>query len=333
MLKVILIGYGRIGQMHAANINSSKKLELKYLFDTNKKLMEIGQKKYNCVKENNLNKMMKDNSVSIVFITSSTKSHIKYIKQATFFKKTIFCEKPLALNLQEVIKVKKQIKNHVKKIQMGFNRRHDPGHSSLKKMIKSNKIGRIKKIIITSRDPAPPSINYLKNSGGIFKDMMIHDFDLARYYLDKKDYISTIISQASSTNIKFKKINDYDIASVLMKSKKGVIIIINNSRSCSYGYDQRVEVFGEKGMLISGNKRINEIEIFNSNQTNSKKPLLNFFIERYKESYYNQLIELIKLAEKGLEPRSTFLDGVEALNLALAAKKSLIRKKQVILKK
>ena len=163
--------------------------------------------------------------------------------------------------------------------------------------------------------------------------MMIHDFDLARYYLDKKDYISTIISQASSTNIKFKKINDYDIASVLMKSKKGVIIIINNSRSCSYGYDQRVEVFGEKGMLISGNKRINEIEIFNSNQTNSKKPLLNFFIERYKESYYNQLIELIKLAEKGLEPRSTFLDGVEALNLALAAKKSLIRKKQVILKK
>ena len=186
----------------------------------------------------------------------------------------------------------------------------------------------MEKIIITSRDPAPPSKAYLKSSGGIFRDMMIHDFDLCRFYLGN-DEISEIHAFTSSFVPFYKKIKDHELAVVTMKSKKGVICVITNSRHCSFGYDQRVELFGKKGMLISGNKRENSTELFNSNQTNSQKPFLNFFIERYNDAYNIQLKELISLHKNKIKSRSTFEDGYFALKLANAAYKSLKLKKTI----
>ena len=161
--------------------------------------------------------------------------------------------------------------------------------------------------------------------------MMIHDFDLCRYYLDK-DQINEISSFATRFKNMYKKINDYELATVTMKSKKGVLCIINNSRHCSFGYDQRVELFGSKGMLISNNKKVTEAEFYNSKNTNSKNLFLNFFIERYNEAYKIQLDELVKLAEKNIISRSSFSDGYEALKLAEAAYKSLKQKKTVFIK-
>ena len=291
-------------------------------------LNKKAKKLYKCIIENNYHKIFSDKRIDIVFISSPTNTHIKFIEEAMKNKKTIFCEKPLDLNVNKIIKTFKKVKKINPKIQLGFNRRYDPGHFSIKKDLDRNKIGKLEKIIITSRDPSPPSISYLKSSGGIFRDMMIHDFDLCRFYLGK-DEIDQVHAFASSFEPFYKRIKDHELAVVTMKSKRGVICVITNSRHCSFGYDQRVELFGKNGMLISGNKKENSTEYFNSSQTNSQKPFLNFFIERYNDAYNLQLKELILLHKNKIKSRSSFEDGYLALKLANAAYKSLKLKKTI----
>jgi myo-inositol 2-dehydrogenase/D-chiro-inositol 1-dehydrogenase len=328
MINVALFGFGRIGQMHAANLSKHKEIKILYVYEKKSHLNKKAKKLYKCIIENNYFKIFSDKSVDIVFISSPTNTHIKFIEEAMKNKKTIFCEKPLDLNINKIIKSFKKVKKIKPKIQLGFNRRYDPGHFSIKKSLDRNKIGKLEKIIITSRDPSPPSISYLKSSGGIFRDMMIHDFDLCRFYLGK-DEINQVHAFTSSFETFYKRINDHELAVVTMKSKKGVICVITNSRHCSFGYDQRVELFGKNGMLISGNKKENSAEYFNSSQTNSQKPFLNFFIERYNDSYNLQLKELISLHKNKIKSRSTFEDGYLALKLANAAYKSLKLKKTI----
>ena len=249
MINVALLGFGRIGQMHAQNINKNKSLKLLYVHEKIEKLGKKASKLYNCKIEKNYKKIFSDKNVDIIFISSPTSTHINFIEEGIKYKKTIFCEKPLDLNIHKISKTFKKIKKNKSKIQLGFNRRYDPGHHSIKIDLDRNKIGRLEKIIITSRDPAPPTKEYLKSSGGIFRDMMIHDFDLCRYYL-KNDEISEISSSASSFEPFYKKIKGHELATVTMKSRKGVICVITNSRHCSFGYDQRVELFGKKGLLL-----------------------------------------------------------------------------------
>ena len=328
MLNVALFGYGRIGQMHAENIFRHNNFHLKYVYDKDFSLALKSKKKYNTNVIIDYKKALTDKNIDIIFISSPTSTHLKFIEEAAIYGKTIFCEKPLDLNILKIKKSIKKISKKKTKIQLGFNRRYDPGHFDLRKALKSNKIGRLEKIIITSRDPSPPSISYLKTSGGIFKDMMIHDFDLCRYYLNNDDIDEIYATSSSFTNF-YKKIKDHELAAVSMKSKKGVICIITNSRHSSYGYDQRIELFGSKGMLISGNKNKNETEFYNSSNTNSKKTFLNFFIERYEVAYRNQLDELYNFAKKNKKPRSTFYDGYKALQIAECAIKSLKLKKLI----
>tara|TARA_B100001063_G_scaffold232926_1_gene248571 strand:+ start:100 stop:1092 length:993 start_codon:yes stop_codon:yes gene_type:complete len=328
MINVALFGFGRIGQMHAQNLNKNIEIKLLYVYEKVDQLSNKAKKLYNCKIEKNYKKIFNDKNVDIIFISSPTNTHIKFIEEGVKRKKTIFCEKPLALNIKQIIKTFKKIKKENYKIQLGFNRRYDPGHYSIKKDLDKNRIGKLEKIIITSRDPAPPSISYLKTSGGIFRDMMIHDFDLCRFYLGK-DEIKEIHAFTSSFVPFYKKINDHELAVVTMKSKKGVICVITNSRHCSFGYDQRVELFGKSGMMISGNKKKDSTEIFNSNRSNSQKPFLNFFIERYKDAYNLQLKELVLLHKNKIKSRSSFVDGYMALKLANAAYKSLTLKKTV----
>ena len=331
MLNVALFGFGRIGQMHAKNIHNKKDLKLLYVFEKVRILSKKAKKLYNCKIENNYKNIFKDKEVDIIFISSPTNTHLKFINEGIKFNKTIFCEKPIDLNINKIIKTYKEIKKNKSRIQMGFNRRYDPGHFAIKNDLDLGKIGRLEKIIITSRDPSPPSKLYLKSSGGILRDMMIHDFDLCRFYL-KRDDITEITAAAASFDPMYRKIDDHELATVTMKSKKGVLCVITNSRHCSFGYDQRVELFGKKGMLISGNKKINETEIFNSTRANSKQTFLNFFIDRYEEAYKLQLYDLIKLHKKKISPRSTYSDGLSALQIANAAYKSLKLKKVIKLK-
>ena len=323
MINIALFGLGRIGVMHAQNIYLNNNCSLQYVFDINQALAKKIAKKFNSISIKNTRIAYTDKNVDVIFITTPTSTHIKYIMEAVKFKKTIFCEKPLDLNIKKINQCKKFIKKYNPKIQVGFNRRYDPGHYALKKSIQIGEIGKLEKIIITSRDPAPPSMAYLKVSGGIFRDMTIHDFDLIRFYLGNDEVKEIFATTTNLSDLRIKKINDYELAMCLIKSEKGVICMINNSRHCSYGYDQRVEVFGSKGMIVSGNRRDNESEKFLESKTAIKRPLLNFFIDRYEEAYKLQLNDLVYLAQKRKNPRASFEEGRKAIIIANAAYKSL----------
>ena len=323
MINIALFGLGRIGVMHAQNIYLNNNCSLQYVFDIDQALAKKIAKKFNSISIKNTRIAYTDKNVDVIFITTPTSTHIKYIMEAVKFKKTIFCEKPLDLNIKKINQCKKFIKKYNPKIQVGFNRRYDPGHYALKKSIQIGEIGKLEKIIITSRDPAPPSMAYLKVSGGIFRDMTIHDFDLIRFYLGNDEVKEIFATTTNLSDLRIKKINDYELAMCLIKSEKGVICMINNSRHCSYGYDQRVEVFGSKGMVISGNRRDNASEKFLESKTAIKRPLLNFFIDRYEEAYQLQLNDLVYLVQKRKNPRASFEEGRKAIIIANAAYKSL----------
>ena len=323
IINIALFGLGRIGQMHAENLVNHPEFNLKYIFDLDKNLTKKFSKKYQCIAIENPNIAFEDKNIKSIFIATSTNTHLKYIEGAVKNKKIVFCEKPLDLDLKKINQCKKNIKKYNPKIQIGFNRRYDPAHNSLKKNLIKGKIGKLEKIIITSRDPAPPPLSYLKTSGGIFKDMMIHDFDLARYYTSSDEFESVFATGEYFSDKKFRKVKDLELATVIMRSKKGVQCIITNSRHCSFGYDQRVELFGNKGMIISDNQRDLETAIYSKNSTNNKSPFKTFFIERYSEAYKIQLNDLAKLCKKNIKPIADFEDGRRSLILAETANKSL----------
>jgi myo-inositol 2-dehydrogenase/D-chiro-inositol 1-dehydrogenase len=327
IINIALFGLGRIGQMHADNLLNNKNFNLKYIFDKDQKLTKKLSKKYNSTGIQNPKIAFKDQNIKCIFIASSTNTHLKFIEEAVVNKKVVFCEKPLDLDLNKINKCEKRISKYNPKIQIGFNRRYDPAHNSLNQNLLKGKIGKLEKIIITSRDPSPPPINYLKTSGGIFKDMMIHDFDLARFYAGKDEFESIFATGQRFSEKKLKKINDLDLATVVMKTKKGVQCIITNSRHCSFGYDQRIELFGSKGMIISDNQRDLETVLYSKNSTDNRTQLKNFFIERYSEAYKIQLNDLVKICKKNSQPLANFDDGKKSLILAEIAKKSLNSKK------
>jgi len=326
-INIALFGLGRIGQMHAQNLFDHNEFNLKYIFDIDNRLGKKFSKKYNCISIIKPKIALNDKKVKIIFIATSTKSHLKFIQAAVKEKKIVFCEKPLDLDLKKINICKKKISSYKPQIQMGFNRRYDPSHHSLKQNLNKNKIGKLEKIIITSRDPSPPSLNYIKKSGGIFKDMMIHDFDLARYYAGNDKFEHIFATGNKFSDKKYKKINDLELATVVLKSKKGIQCIITNSRHCSFGYDQRVELFGTKGMMISDNQRDLETTFYSKNHTNNKVSFKEFFIERYAEAFKIQLDDLVKVYRKKIKPRSDFEDGRISLIMAETAKKSIISKK------
>jgi myo-inositol 2-dehydrogenase/D-chiro-inositol 1-dehydrogenase len=327
IINIALFGLGRIGQMHADNLLNNKNFNLKYIFDKDQKLTKKLSKKYNSTGIQNPKIAFKDQNIKCIFIASSTNTHLKFIEEAVVNKKVVFCEKPLDLDLNKINKCEKRISKYNPKIQIGFNRRYDPAHNSLNQNLLKGKIGKLEKIIITSRDPSPPPINYLKTSGGIFKDMMIHDFDLARFYAGKDEFESIFATGQRFSEKKLKKINDLDLATVVMKTKKGVQCIITNSRHCSFGYDQRIELFGSKGMIISDNQRDLETVLYSKNSTDNRTQLKDFFIERYSEAYKIQLNDLVKICKKNSKPLANFDDGKKSLILAEIAKKSLNSKK------
>ncbi|MDC3165848.1 Gfo/Idh/MocA family oxidoreductase [Candidatus Pelagibacter sp.] len=326
-INIALLGLGRIGQMHALNLTNHPEFNLKYTFDIDKNLNKKLGKKHKSIPINNPKIAFNDKSIKCIFIATSTKTHLNYIDKAVRNKKVVFCEKPLDLSLKKINEYKKKLSKFNPKIQIGFNRRYDASHNSLKKNLINGKIGKLEKIIITSRDPAPPSTDYLKNSGGIFKDMMIHDFDLARYYVGSDEFKYLFATGEYFKDKKFKKVKDLELATVVMKTSKGIQCVITNSRHCSFGYDQRVELFGSKGMLISENQRYLETTSYFKNSTGSKRPFKNFFIERYSEAFKNQLGDLARFCKKNIKPRANFEDGRMSVILAETANKSLKTKK------
>ena len=249
MLNFSLMGAGRIGKMHADIISSHPDCNLKYIYDVNKEFANELATKHGAVVTETSEEALEHSDIESVLIASATPTHTEFISKASKAGKAVFCEKPIDLDINKVNECRENIKGTNVPIQIGFNRRFDNSHNKLQQARQNNEIGDLEMIVITSRDPEPPGLDYLKAAGGFFRDTTIHDFDLSSFILgdDPIVQVSAFGSQLISEEVK--QVNDHDTAMFILKSKNGVLIHINNSRRAVYGYDQRVEIFGSKGRV------------------------------------------------------------------------------------
>lgn len=324
MVNFALFGAGRIGVMHAANLAANPRAKLTQVYDVNADAAETVAAKYHATVSLSVEHALKDKSVDAVLIASSTNTHVDLITAAAKAGKAVLCEKPIDLDIKRVERCKKAIAGTGVPVQIGFNRRYDPSHRAVQQAVQKGEIGALELLVITSRDPGLAPMSYLKVSGGIFRDMTIHDFDLARFILGTKNPVVEVSATGSVMVEKsLSKIGDVDTAMVTMKVKSGALVHINNSRRAVYGYDQRVEAFGSKGMVQSDNLRANTLTRYGATTTDAKEPLLNFFIERYNQAYLDEINDFIDCIDKKKKPTVDFETGRRALILADAAWKSL----------
>ena len=274
--------------------------------------------------------MMLNDEINAVIISSPTSLHSEHIIQAADAGKAIFCEKPIDLSLERVKKIHTLVKELKIPFMVGFNRRYDPSLMKVKSDIKNGIIGKPQIIKITSRDPEPPSIDYIKTSGGIFLDMAIHDFDIA-CFLNEQKVISVYSSGTVFGDSEIKELGDFDTAITTINFENGSMASIDNSRKSAYGYDQRLEVFGDLGLSASENKLTDSHYFADSNGFHSSPPL-GFFIERYSDSYLFILKKFIYCLLENKEIPNNSMVGLNALAISLAAKKSIEENRVVALK-
>ena len=323
MLNFALMGAGRIGKMHAKNLSMHSKSNLSYVYDINQDFANEVAKLSGAKVAQSAEEAINDKNVDAVLIASATPTHIDFMTMAAKAGKAVLCEKPIDLDIAKVDKCYETIKNFSVPIQIGFNRRFDKSNKKIKLAKDNGEIGNLEMVIITSRDPEPPGIEYLKAAGGFFRDTTIHDFDLSRFILGDDPVIEVSAYGSQLISAECKEVGDHDTAMFIMRSQKGVLIHINNSRRAVYGYDQRVEIFGSKGMMISNNQSPSSVEKFDKDKTYSKDLIHFFFIERYAQAYKDQLDAFVNIVMNNEKPSVTFEDGRNALILANAAYDSL----------
>jgi myo-inositol 2-dehydrogenase/D-chiro-inositol 1-dehydrogenase len=312
-------GAGRIGQIHAANIAARTDARLRYVVDVNRAAAESLAGRYGASVADT-DAALNDPAVDAVLIASSTDTHADLIERAAKAGKAIFCEKPVDLDLKRVDACLAVAKQAGVPLLIGFNRRFDPSFATLRQELAGGAIGRLELLAITSRDPGPPPLAYIKVSGGLFRDMMIHDFDLARWILGE-DPIEVYATASCLVDPAIGQAGDIDTAVVVLRTKSGAIAQISNSRRAVYGYDQRVEAFGSGGMLRAENRTPTTVERATAGGVARDKPL-HFFLERYAEAYKAELDHFLAALAKGEAPSPTGADGRAALALAEAALES-----------
>ncbi len=323
MLRTAVIGCGRIGQMHAENILIHPETTLAGVYDISLQASKDLAIKCNCYRFENVDSIFLSDQVDAIIVASSTSTHADYIEKAVKNNKPVLCEKPIDLDLRRINQTAEKIKNSTVQVQIGFNRRFDPGHQASREALLAGRIGNLYQVIITSRDPEMPPKTYYENAGGLFRDMTIHDFDLARFMLNDEPVAVFAMAEGLIDPNMMKGLSDHDTAMIFLTTKDGKQCCINNSRSAVYGYDQRVELLGSNGMIQSNNKKPHEMRIFDKNSTETSEPYEYFFLERYSESFMGEISEFVKSVREGVSTKVGFEDGRKALILAEAAYLSL----------
>ena len=318
-IKFAILGMGRIGKVHADTIQANSNAELAAIHDPINNEINRLQQRYSC-QQMSLDDITNNDQIKGILICTPTDTHVDLIKRFLYTKKAVFCEKPLDLNLRKVKKLVQLVSESKSQVMLGFNRRFDPHFAKLKAHLTKKEIGVIEQITITSRDPNPPTIEYIKQSGGIFKDMAIHDLDMAVFLADEKIHSITALG-SNFVSKKIEQAGDYDTATILMRTISGKQISIINSRRATYGYDQRVEVHGSKGSLKVNNPTLSEIELAKEAGT-TKDRLHHFFMTRYIDAYKNQIDYFVDCIKKRSMPKPDSYDGYYALYLAENALKS-----------
>jgi len=328
-MKLGLIGAGRIGKLHAELLNAHvPAAEIKTVAE-----IYIDEVKEWANRHRILNlttdyaDILNDAEIEAVLICSSTDTHARLITEAADAGKHIFCEKPIDFNIEKIKQALTSVKAAGVKLQIGFNRRFDHNFKKVHELVASGKVGDVHIVKITSRDPAPPPTEYLKVSGGIFLDMTIHDFDMARF-LSLSEVEEVYAQGAVLIDPAIGELGDVDTAIITLKFKNGAVGVIDNSRQAVYGYDQRVEVFGSKGCVEVKNDFPNSAKLSTAEGVVSEKPLY-FFLERYKMSYVEELKAFVDAVANDQEPAVSGNDGLQPVLIGVAALKSLTEKRPV----
>jgi myo-inositol 2-dehydrogenase/D-chiro-inositol 1-dehydrogenase len=318
-----VIGAGRIGRIHGRNLKfqvpGAKIIAIAdVIIESAKKLadeLEIP------VCEEDYRRLLRKDDIQAVIICSSTDTHAQIIIEAAEAGKHIFCEKPIALEMDKIDRALAAVDKAEVKLQVGFNRRFDPSFKKAKELVEAGKIGTPHLLRISSRDPQPPPLEYIRVSGGLFLDMMIHDFDMARYLL-KEEVTEMMATGHCLIDSSIGQCGDIDTAVVLLKFQSGALGTIDNSRQAVYGYDQRIEVFGSEGSVVVENKTPTEVTLHSAESIQSDKPL-HFFLERYQEAYLAEMNHFITCILEDKEPCVGGLDGKISVAMGYAALESL----------
>ncbi|MCR2823533.1 inositol 2-dehydrogenase [Lederbergia panacisoli] len=329
-LNVGIIGAGRIGQLHADNMLRLNVINLKVIADLHiEHLNDTHFYQQIPLITTDPEKIFEDPAIDAVFICSSTDTHVKFIKAAAKAGKHIFCEKPVSFNIEETMEALKAVQEAGVKLQVGFNRRFDQHFRKVYETVREGKIGNPHIIKITSRDPQPPHEEYIKRSGGMFMDMTIHDFDMIRYLSGKK-VVEVSVKAANLVNPIFEKYNDVDTAITTLTFEDGSLGVIDNSRQALYGYDQRIEVFGDLGVAFAENERYTNVQIATKDSILLDHPKF-FFLDRYKAAFMSEIHEFANAIIENKAVSCSGEDGYMAELIALAAQKSVKEKRSVML--
>lgn len=326
MVNVGIIGAGRIGQVHAKSILTgvpdSKILAIADPYikpEVAEWAKSVGVE--NVYKDHH--KILEDPRIDAVLICASTDQHASLSLEAIAAGKHIFCEKPIDQSIAKIEEVKAALAASPKKLvyQVGFNRRYDHNYRAMRKAVEDGKIGEVQFVRVSSRDPEPPPAQYVAGSGGMFMDMMIHDLDMVRY-LSGLEIVEVYAQGACLVDPAIGEAGDVDTVTITLKLSNGALATIDGSRKAVYGYDQRGEVFGSKGCVVSANDSDSNIVLSTVEGVTAEKPLW-FFLERYMGSYQAEVREFIDCVKNGKEPWVGIEDGLLSIKLALACAKSL----------
>jgi myo-inositol 2-dehydrogenase/D-chiro-inositol 1-dehydrogenase len=320
-----LIGTGRIGQVHAASIAASPEATLAWVADPFVDGARTVAERFGGIATASPEELIAagtgDNrEIDAVLIASPTATHVDLIEAAVRVGLPVLCEKPIDLDINRVNALRPLISESGIPVALGFNRRFDPSFKSARSRVAAGEIGDLEQLIIISRDPAAPPADYVKVSGGIFRDMTIHDFDIARFFID--DIVEVHATGTRTFDPGAREHGDFDTAVTTLRAKSGAVVTIVNSRHSAIGYDQRIEAFGGRGMLQVANAPSSLVSLSNADVVEAKPAYGAFFLERYAEAYAAELEEFIKLVRGEASTSPTFEDGRAALILADAAQRS-----------
>ncbi|MEO8537893.1 MAG: inositol 2-dehydrogenase [Betaproteobacteria bacterium] len=316
MIEVALFGAGRIGSIHAGNVARQPGVRLKYVVDVDAAAAAKLARQYDA-QTADADTVFDETSVGAVVIGSSTDTHADLILRGAKAGKSIFCEKPVDLDLARANACADAVGAAGVTCLIGFQRRYDPTFASIKARIGAGEIGAPEMLIVTSRDPGAPPVDYIKRSGGIFKDMLIHDFDIFRWIMEE-EAASVYATGSCLTDPAIAAAGDADATAVTIRTRSGRLAQINTIRRAAYGYDQRFEVIGSKGMLQAGNHRPTEVTLWSDGAVAADKPEY-FFLERYRAAYAAEMAHFFDVCAGRATARTSIDDGVKALALAEAA--------------
>ncbi|HET6672029.1 MAG TPA: inositol 2-dehydrogenase [Agromyces sp.] len=319
-VRFALIGTGRIGQVHAASIAANPDATLTLVYDPVVEGAQAVTQRYGGVVASDLEAVFSSADVDAVLIASPTPTHIDLIDRAVDAGIPALCEKPIDLDIARVDALRSKVEVSAVPIALGFNRRFDAGFASARARVAAGEIGTLEHLSIISRDPAPPPAEYVGMSGGIFRDMTIHDFDMARFFVP--DIVEVFATGSSLFDAGAREHGDFDSAVVVLRAASGALVTITNSRHSAIGYDQRIEAFGARGMLQVENAGTSLVSVSTADAVEAKRPYQDFFLERYAGAYAAELDEFIKLVRGAPSTSPTFADGRAALMLADAAARS-----------